>query len=117
MKKVPTPYLEDILKSIDLIEEYLAKIDNNKQIFEEDTEKQDSIIRRLEVIGEATKRLRTDFTDQFANIPWKKMTGMRDVLIHDYDEVDLELVWNVVIDELPELKRSINEIIATDSSI
>lgn len=110
MKKDPAPYLEDILESITRIEEYLAKINNDKQVFESNVEKQDSVIRRLEIIGEATKRLAEEFRVQFPDIPWRRMAGMRDVLIHDYDEIDLDLVWKVVIEELPILKESVQQV-------
>jgi uncharacterized protein with HEPN domain len=111
MKKIPTPFLEDILKSIALISEYLSEIKYDKQRFLEDFEKQDSVIRRIEVIGEATKRLESDFRDQFPNIPWRNMAGMRDVLIHEYDQVDLELVWKTVTEDLPLLQQELSKIL------
>ena len=82
MKKVPTPYITDILTSITQIEKYLAEIKNDKQSFIDDIEKQDAVIRRLEIIGDATKRLEEGFKSQFPDIPWKEISGMRDVLIH-----------------------------------
>ena len=82
MKKVPTPYITDILTSISQIEKYLAEIKNDKQSFLDDIEKQDAVIRRLEIIGDATKRLEEGFKSQFPDIPWKEISGMRDVLIH-----------------------------------
>lgn len=111
MNKISTPYLEDILESISRIEQYLGKIDNNKKVFEEDVEKQDSVIRRIEIIGEATKRLEEDFRDQYSKIPWRKMAGMRDVLIHEYDLIDLDLVWEVAIKDLPILKESVQNVL------
>ena len=112
MKKDPKPYLEDILQSIARIEEYLSEIEQNKISFEANVEKQDAVIRRIELIGEATKRLESGFKDQFPDIPWRKMAGMRDILIHEYDQIDLDLIWKVVVDELPILKRSIREALA-----
>ena len=108
MKKVPTPYITDILNSIAQIETYLAEIKNDKQSFLDDIEKQDAVIRRLEIIGEATKRLEDGFKSQFQNTPWKQIAGMRDVLIHDYDEVDIDLVWDAVTKDLPVLKGVIS---------
>lgn len=62
-----------------------------------------AIVRSLEIIGEACKKLPPDFTSQFPLIPWKDMAGMRDRLIHHYFGVDLEIVWNTVKDDLPNL--------------
>ena len=111
MKKSAKPYLEDILNSIFQIEEYFGDVDQKFESFIKDTKTQDSIIRRLEIIGEATKRLEEEFKQSYQDIPWKRMTGMRDVLIHDYDEADLEQIWQVIIDDLPILKDQILEIL------
>ncbi len=74
---------------------------------------QDAIIRNLEIIGEATKRLSNPLKDSYPNIPWRNIAGLRDVLIHDYMGVDLESVWNVVENDLPPLKEQLR-IILTD---
>ncbi|NCN58618.1 hypothetical protein COW99_01730 [Candidatus Roizmanbacteria bacterium CG22_combo_CG10-13_8_21_14_all_38_20] len=105
--KIATPYIENILDSIVQIEKYLTEIKYDKKSFLENIEKQDAVIRRLEVIGEATKRLEEDYKSQFPNVPWKNMAGMRDVLIHDYDEVDIDLVWDTVSKDLVVLKEAI----------
>lgn len=111
MKKTSTPYLEDILESIFRIEEYIEKINQNKKAFESNIEKQDSVLRRLELIGEATKRLEKKFRNKHAEIPWRKMAGMRDVLIHEYDQIDLDLVWEVIVTDLPILKKSVQNLL------
>lgn len=106
MNKISQPYLEDILNSIIYIEKYWTEI-SSRDDFEQNTEKQDAVIRRLEIIGEATKRLEDNFKKEHSSIPWRKMAGMRDVLIHDYDELDIDLIWQVVVKDLPVLKKSI----------
>lgn len=111
MQKDPKPYLQDILESIELIDQYFSEIKNDKDAFAEDCEKQDAVIRRLEIIGEAAKRLELEFKEQYPIIPWRKMTGLRDVLIHDYDQIDLDLIWRVVIGELPQLKQAVTNIL------
>ncbi|SNS05509.1 Uncharacterized conserved protein, contains HEPN domain [Anaerovirgula multivorans] len=69
---------------------------------------QDAVIRNLEVIGEATKKIAYELRHREHDIPWKEMAGLRDVLIHDYFGVDLDIVWNVVKKELPKKERYIH---------
>ena len=93
--------LLDILDCARLIRKYVDGLD--REVFDSDVKTQDAIIRRLEIIGEATKHLTTAFRQEHAHIPWKQMAGMRDIAIHDYSEVDLDLVWNVAEHEIPVL--------------
>lgn len=105
MKKDTKILLEHILDSIKLIEEYVK--DRNKSDFLKSTQLQDSVIRRVEIIGEAVKNLPNDVKETHTNIPWKNITGMRDILIHQYFGVDLSLTWKVIEEDLPELKKQI----------
>lgn len=104
-RKDPKIFLEHILESINEIE---RNIDNMSEVkFSASTTIQDAIVRRLEIIGEATKNLPISFREKHTTIPWKKMAGMRDVLIHGYFGIDMELVWKITQKDIPELKKKI----------
>ncbi len=108
MKKSPEIYLEHILESITLIETYTQGVTEADFILT--IQIQDMVIRRLEIIGEAVKRLPTEVKALSPDTPWKKIAGMRDILIHEYFGVDLKLTWEVVKKELPLLKSAIEKI-------
>lgn len=108
MKKDIKIFLEHILESIDLIEEYLK--DKSKAEFLKLTQLQDSVIRRIEIIGEAVKNMPDDFKETYRKIPWKQIVGMRDILIHQYFGIDLNLTWEVIEKDLPRLKNQIRAI-------
>lgn len=110
MKKIPNVYLSDILEAITKIEKYLSGMD--RSAFLQNDAIQDAVIRRFEIIGEAVRRLDQDFREQFPELPWKKMVGMRDMLIHGYDEVDLEYVWKLASEGLAEVKEKVSQILS-----
>jgi len=105
MKKDVKIFLEHVLEAINLIEEYIK--DKKKSDFLESKQLQDSVIRRIEIIGEAIKNIPGDFKSIHKNIPWKEIIGMRDILIHQYFGVDLELTWEVIKTDLSTLKKQI----------
>jgi len=105
MKKDINIFLEHILESINLIEEYVR--DKKKSDFLQSKQLQDSIMRRIEIIGEAIKNIPDDFKEKNNKIPWKQITGMRDILIHQYFGIDLNLTWEVIEKDLPKLKTQI----------
>jgi len=98
-------YIEDILDSISKIEEYTKAIDEHK--FFSNTQIQDSVIRRLEIIGEAVKNIPEDFRNKYPQIPWKKIAGLRDVLIHEYFGVNLRRAWKVAKEDIFTLKQEL----------
>jgi uncharacterized protein with HEPN domain len=98
-------YLGQILERID---EFTRK---GRDIFMANKLLQDAVIRNFEVIGEASKRLPPEFRDQHPEIPWRRITAFRDVLIHAYDRVDLQEVWRIIKEELPPLKKAISAIL------
>jgi len=77
---------------------------------------QDAVIRNLEVIGEAAKRVSAEIRGNFASFDWKAICGMRDVLIHDYIGVDLDEVWNVVSSRIPELQTALERFLSAERS-
>jgi uncharacterized protein with HEPN domain len=101
-------YLEDILESIGIIEEYTQEL--SAEDFFHRRQTQDAVIRRLEIIGEAVKHIPSDIRKGFPAIPWQKIAGMRDFLIHEYFGVNLERVWLVVSRDLAPLKEQIRHL-------
>jgi uncharacterized protein with HEPN domain len=95
-------YLDDIIIAMTDIEEFTHGM--SFDLFSRDKKTVNAVIRSLEVLGEATKHIPSSFRKKYPDIPWNKMAGMRDVLIHDYMGVDLMTVWKVSQERLPELK-------------
>lgn len=112
-KRKPDVYLQDILDSIQQIEEYLDGVNENE--FYQNSEKQDAVLRRLEVIGEAVKHLSDEIRDDYKEVPWRKIAGMRDIIIHEYFGVTLSMIWVVTQRDLPDLKSKIKNIINDQS--
>jgi len=100
--------LEDILKFCSKIEIYLK--DMSKVDFENNEMVVDAVLRNLELIGEASKRLSNEFINKYLNIPWKKIIGLRNIVIHEYSDVDLDIIWDIVTKNIPETKENIQEI-------
>jgi uncharacterized protein with HEPN domain len=103
-------FVEDILDAMDKSEVLVEGFTYLE--FEEDFRTNFAVIRALEIIGEATKRLPMGVRDQYPEIPWTGMAGMRDRIIHGYDTVDLQIVWDVVKQDIPEIKPRIQQILA-----
>jgi len=95
-------YLDDLLVSITEIGEFVAGMTFDD--FAIDKKTVNAVIRSLEILGEATKHIPVVFRNKHPEIPWSKMAGMRDVLIHEYMGVDLKTVWKVATERLPEIK-------------
>ena len=102
-------HLEDILDAAEKAQAFVegitceAFVNDDKSVF--------AVIRALEVVGEATKRLPQPLRDEYPQVPWSSMAGMRDNLIHDYSDVDRQLVWRTVQEEIPEVRRQVQTIL------
>ncbi|MGB7058857.1 MAG: DUF86 domain-containing protein [Geitlerinemataceae cyanobacterium] len=102
---------ESLLDIVEAIEKILAYTKGIRfEEFQIDDEKQDAVLRRILVIGEATKRLSAEFKTRHSQIPWKDIAGMRDIVVHDYNRIDLETIWDVVQNDLPELIQFLNSL-------
>jgi len=107
--KDPKIFLKHIIESIREIEKHIKGVSEDD--FWDDIKVQDAVVRRLEIIGGAVKNLPSDFRNKYSGIDWQKIAGMRDVLIHEYFGVDLDLVWETIKKDLPQLKDKILEIL------
>jgi uncharacterized protein with HEPN domain len=94
-------YLADILHSAKAIQRFTAGV--TLEQFKANEEKYEAVIRKFEIIGEAARRLSPEAKALFPEIPWRMVTAMRNILIHDYDDVDLDIVWETLNRDLPPL--------------
>ncbi|MDD5651506.1 MAG: DUF86 domain-containing protein [Candidatus Nanoarchaeia archaeon] len=108
MKRDVNLFIEDIIKSIKNIENFTKGI--NKEKFLKDELRQSAVIRQLEIIGEAAKNVPDSFREKYPKIPWKEISGFRDILSHAYFGVSIERVWNIIEKDLPTLKKEIEKI-------
>lgn len=106
MKKEPEVFIRHILESIGEIEKYTRGMSAGD--FIKSTLVQDASIRRLEIIGEAVKKISPETRAEAKEIPWKQIAGLRDILIHEYFGVDIKLVWKVIRKDLPALKKNMS---------
>ena len=103
-------YLLDILHSAEAIQSYIEGY--SREDFLRDPKTQDAVLRRLLVIGEAAARLTAETVARFEELPFRKMAGMRNRVVHDYGQIDFGIVWETVIDHLPKVRRDLGTFFA-----
>jgi uncharacterized protein with HEPN domain len=99
--------IDDILTAIDKIERYTKNMDFDTWLKDDKTV--DAVIRNLEIVGEASSHLPDDVLQQYKDIPWKLMRGIRNILAHEYFGIDLEIIWKTAKEDLPNLKNKLTE--------
>lgn len=109
MEKMPKPFLLHIIGAIGQISEHIAGL--TKKQFIKDVKTQDAVVRQLEIIGEASRRLELNFKKSHPEIPWKKIVGMRNKISHEYWGVDLNIIWHVATKQLQPIKKLLQPVI------
>jgi uncharacterized protein with HEPN domain len=113
MKKEPTVYLLHISEAIESLEKNIEGM-TEKQFYASEVVR-GFVERKLEIIGEATKRIPEEFKNQYPDIPWAEMAATRNILIHEYEDVDSAIVWDTVTQHLLPLKKQIEEILKKET--
>jgi uncharacterized protein with HEPN domain len=106
-------YLEHIAEAIDRVTGYLQPV-ADLAAFQKNQQVQDAVVRNIEIIGEAVSKIQStapDFTKQHSELPWAQMRGMRNIAIHEYFFLDLEIVWKTAKDDFPKLGQQIHALL------
>lgn len=106
--------LDDILEAVERIEAYTDGME--KEQFQADSKTVDAVVRNLEIIGEASKNIPPQVRALSQSVPWSKIAGLRDILIHAYFNVDIDIVWDVVRNKLADLKAAATALLAEDDT-
>ncbi|MGH7409937.1 MAG: HepT-like ribonuclease domain-containing protein [Candidatus Methylomirabilis sp.] len=102
-------YLEDILEAIGKITRYTAGL--SLKTFSEDSKTLDAVVRNLEVVGEAIKNVPDGVRLRYPAVDWRRIAGLRDILVHEYFGIDVQIIWDIVTSKLPDLERQIWQIL------
>ena len=106
--------LNDIRQSIDRIEQYIKNL--SFDAFSDDQKSVDAVVRNLEIIGEVANRLPDEFKEKYSEIKWHKVVGLRHRIVHEYFGIDLEIIWQILQKDLPELRQKITRIMGDEGA-
>jgi uncharacterized protein with HEPN domain len=107
-RRDPELLVEDMLEALRKIGSYTAGLDN--QSFLRDEKTIDAVVRNLEILGEAARQIPGDYAGDHPNVPWPKITGLRNRIAHDYFGLDLDIIWQIVRNDLPPLKAPMEQL-------
>jgi uncharacterized protein with HEPN domain len=107
-------YLDDILESAELIESYIEA--TSEVEFYQSFEKQDAVLHRLQIIGEASKHIPDMYRKKWSQVPWKDISGIRDIIVHEYFGITLIMIWKTAAEDIPHLKQQILAILENFSA-
>lgn len=109
MKRDYRLFIEDILDCIEKIEQFVGNLSFDE--FVKDDKTSSAVVRKLEIIGEATKNIPMSIREKYEDLPWNDMAKMRDKIIHAYFGINYKIIWNVIKERLPEIKPTIRQIL------
>ena len=101
-------YVDDVLTSIHKIKVYTKGLSKKRFLGDEKTI--DAVVRNLEIIGEAINNIPEEIRSRYPNVEWRKISGLRNILVHEYFGIDTEIIWDIVRNKIPELEKEIRKI-------
>jgi uncharacterized protein with HEPN domain len=107
-KRDPDLLIEDMLAAMRKIERYTSAMD--EELFRRDEKTVDAVVRNLEILGEETRQLPEDFSARHPDMPWRQIAGLRNRIVHDYFGLDLEMIWEVIRHDLPQLQAQLEQL-------
>jgi uncharacterized protein with HEPN domain len=108
MKRTDGAFIDDILIAADSIREYTRGVDKDDFLSKRDAMMQDAVIRQIGIVGEAASHLSASFRAKHSTIPWSLIIGMRNIVVHQYRDVKLDVVWEAATEDVPALVKKLN---------